>query len=349
MSSDTPDRDPFEALAFAAGRQQPRSRFTRDLRARLVTELGLDPEPPSTIDLPDRKRLMSTTTSTATNVATVTPYLAARDATGALAWYGDALGAIEQFRVVGDDGKLGHAEFTIGDARFMLSDEYPDLGVHAPQSLGGTTTTLHLEVGDVDEMFARAVAAGATSLGEPADQPHGARHGTLTDPYGHRWMLSQTIEDLDLDEYATRADGSGFTVQAPSGTSTGGIWAEVSYADALEGIRFLTQVFGFEEQLVVPDDDDPSVVVHSQIRWPEGGILQVGTFVEGNEFLHRPGDQSLYVVTADPQSVWERCQVAGLDVIRAPEAPHYDPEGMGFSVRDREGNIWSFGTYGGEG
>ena len=51
-------------------------------------------------------------------------------------------------------------------------------------------------------------------------------------------------------------------------------------------------------------------------------------------------------MTADPQAVWERCEAAGLDVIRPPESPDYDPDGMGFSVRDREGNIWSFGSYG---
>ena len=91
---------------------------------------------------------------------------------------------------------------------------------------------------------------------------------------------------------------------------------------------------------------DGRTVVHSQLRWPEGGVVQVGTDDPANEFTHAPGDQALYVVTADPQAVWERCEAAGLDVIRAPESPDYDPDGMGFSVRDREGNIWSFGSYG---
>ena len=65
-----------------------------------------------------------------------------------------------------------------------------------------------------------------------------------------------------------------------------------------------------------------------------------------NVFSHQPGGQGLYVVTADPAAVWERCRAAGVAVVREPEAPDHDPGGMGFSVRDPEGNIWSFGTYG---
>lgn len=348
--------DPFDQLAFPSEPQEPRARYRRDLRARLVADLGLDPEPPPAIDLPERKRTMSTTTaSPAVSTATVTPYLAARDAAGALEWYVRAFGAVEQFRVVGDDGKLGHSEFTIAGARFMLSDDYPDFGVHSPESLGGTATTLHLEVDDVDTLFARAVDAGATTQREPADQPHGSRHGTLVDPYGHRWMLSQQIEDVTLDEYAERSSGSGFEVvgTAPGETvvaadrpgTGGGIWAGVFYDDALAGIRFLVDTFGFEEQIVVTDEDG-TTVVHSQLRWPEGGVVQAGTHDPDNEFTHPPGDQSLYVVTADPHAVWDRCVAAGLDVVRPPESPDYDPDGMGFAVRDPEGNIWSFGTYG---
>ena len=307
----------------------------------------------------------STVTSTTTaslaaaveagDAAVLTPYLAVSDGAAAIAWYAEALGAVEQFRVVGDDGRVGHAELLIGPARFMLADEYPEIGVLSPATLGGTPLALHLSVDDVDRLFERAVNAGAESLSPPADQPHGARHGTLLDPYGHRWMLSQQLEDIDLDTYRQRSAGTGFEVlgAAPDervaaadrpGTG-GGIWAGVFYDDALAAIRFMVDVFGFEEQLVVTGDDGRTVV-HSQLRWPEGGIVQVGTADPSNEFTHAPGDQALYVVTADPQAVWERCEAAGLDVIRPPESPDYDPDGMGFSVRDREGNIWSFGSYG---
>ena len=238
----------------------------------------------------------------------------------------------------------------------MLADEYPEYDVRSPQTLGGSPVLLHLTVPDVDAVFARAVAAGATSMGDPEDQPHGARHGTLVDPFGHRWMLSQDIEEIDVATYAERSKGTGFevrgtlegqTVTAADRPGTGGgIWAAAFYVDALAGIRQLVDVFGFEEQIVVVGDDG-TTVHHSQLRWPEGGIVQVGTYDEANPHARPPGMQGLYIVTADPWSVWERCQAAGLEVMNEPYTPDYDdPNGMGFTVRDRERNIWSFGTYG---
>jgi PhnB protein len=366
--------DPFDALAMPYERRSPRPSFARELRARLEARLGLDEteldgtESDETemtvIPLPERKTAMpastttprsTTTSSTATAATEVTPYLAVSDGAAALDWYAQAFGAEEQFRVVGHDGRLGHAEFSIGAARFMVSDEYPEVGVRSPTTLGGTGTALHLTVSDVDAIFARAVEAGATPQSPPADQPHGARAGTLLDPFGHRWMLSQPLEAFDLDTYRERSAGSGFevigagpdervTVADRPGTG-GGIWAGAFYEDALGAIRFLVDVFGFEEQLVVTGADGRTVV-HSQLRWPEGGVVQVGTYDPANEFSHPPGAQALYVVTADPHSVWDRCRAAGVAVVREPESPDYDPEGMGFSVRDPEGNIWSFGSYG---
>lgn len=355
--------DPFDALARPHEPRTPRAPFVRELRGRVVAALDLDElESYPEIRLPERKRAMTTTTTRPATEATdapavdgVTPYLTASDAAAALDWYAEAFGASEQFRVVGDDGRIGHAEFAIGGARFMLSDEYPEIGVRSPVTLGGTATAMHLSVRDVDDLYARAVAAGATALAEPADQPHGARHGTLLDPFGHRWMLSQQVEDIDLDTYRERAAGGGFEVVGAADGETvtaadrpgtgGGIWAGVFYEDALAGIRFLVDVFGFEEQLVVTGSDGRTVV-HSQLRWPEGGVVQAGTYDPGNVYSHPPGAQGLYVVTADPHAVWDRCRAAGVTVLREPEAPDYDPGGMGFSVRDPEGNIWSFGSYG---
>lgn len=340
--------DPFDALAQPARPLAPRPDFVRDLRSRLVAALDLP------VPLPGRNPVMTTATATAPATATaaraVTPYLCARDATAALAWYVEAFGAVEGVRVVGDDGRLGHAEFAIGAATFFLSDEYPEYGVVSPATLGGSSITLHLDVDAVDDVFARAVAAGATPQGEPADQPHGARHGTLVDPYGHRWMLSQQVEQVDVEEYAARSQGSGFTVTGSAATAaTGAIWAALNYADARAGIAFLTDVLGFVPELVVPDERDPSVIVHSQLRWPEGGVVQAGSAGRpGNPFAARPtGAESLYVVTRDPHAVWDRCVAAGVEVLQEPREPEYAPGAMVFAVRDPEGNIFSFGSYDG--
>ena len=126
----------------------------------------------------------------------VTPYLAARDASAAIDFYRAAFGAQETFRMRMDDGRIGHAEFTIEEAEFMIADEWPEVAALSPQTLGGTPVMLHLQVDDVDALFARAVAAGATPLREVADQPHGNRSGTLSDPFGHRWMLSTPMDHI---------------------------------------------------------------------------------------------------------------------------------------------------------
>ena len=288
------------------------------------------------------------------SISRITPYLTVHDGLAALDFYAAAFGAVETMRVVMDEatGQLGHAEFRIGEVVFYLSDEFPEMGVVSPHTLGGTGVALHVEVGDVDTLFANAVAAGATSLSEPADQPHGARHGTLLDPFGHRWMLSQRIEQVAPAEYIERMREHGATVTSTSvasPASTGGIWATLNYSDARAGIRFMVDVLGFEEDLVV-SGTDPAVVEHSQLRWPEGGIVQAATANRlGNPFSERPtGTESLYVITADPLAVYERCIAAGSEIVLAPASPDYDPSGVVFTIRDAEGNLWSFGTYVGE-
>lgn len=147
------------------------------------------------------------------------------------------------------------------------------------------------------------------------------------------------------DEAATSASNPSSTSR-PAHPYVDGIWSVVSYADPDAGIRFVTDVLGFEEQLLVREPDGR--IVHSEYRWPEGGVVQVASADPDNPFAPEPGSSGgVYVVTTNPHSVWERCRGAGVEVLRPPEEPHYDPGGMGFSIRDHEGNIWSFGTYAG--
>jgi PhnB protein len=367
--------DPFDTLAGGDDRRRPRPAFERALRERLVAALGLDdgrrsatePDaatiaPDATVDadvptvrLTPRRNPMTTTMPTTTTLTSgtararpggmpaavlLTPYLAVHDAAAAIEFYVAAFGAVEVDRIVGDDGRIGHAELAIGEVRVYLADEYPEIDFRGPRSIGGSGVTLHLEVPDVDARFATAVRAGSEALDEPADQPHGSRHGGVRDPFGHRWLLSQ------------RLDPGGVAGTQPVGRAehAGGIWAAVNSHDALAAIRFLVDVLGFEEQLVVPGDA-PGVVVHSQLRWPEGGIVQVSTADRaGNVFAQRPvGVENLYVITADPAAVHDRCVAAGVEIVAPLATPDYDPGGSGFSLRDPEGNLWSFGTYAGEG
>ena len=113
---------------------------------------------------------------------------------------------------------------------------------------------------------------------------------------------------------------------------------------------FLTEVLGFVEQIRVVDPDDPTVFVHSQYRWPEGGVIQVGTAGRvGNPYSERAsGNESVYVITDDVVAVHARCVAAGVEILSAPTEQDYDPGGLMCSFLDPEGNRWSFGTYGGE-
>jgi PhnB protein len=133
----------------------------------------------------------------------VTPYLAVKNAADAIDFYKRALGATERSRFE-HEGKIGHAEIQIGDSIIMLSDEWPEGGHLSPQSLGGTTTSLHIYVDDVDSAFRRAIDAGAKEERAVQDQFYGDRTGTFLDPFGHRWSLATHVEDVSDAELKER-------------------------------------------------------------------------------------------------------------------------------------------------
>lgn len=126
------------------------------------------------------------------------------------------------------------------------------------------------------------------------------------------------------------------------------VWPTLVYPDARGAIKFLVDAFGFTETLVVPDEGDDTIVVHSQLTWPEGGGVMLGTADRDDSvFSRRPtGMGSTYVVTDDPDGLFDRAIAAGAELIQ--ELQDEDYGSRGFSVRDPEGNVWSFGTYRGE-
>lgn len=88
----------------------------------------------------------------------------------------------------------------------MLSDEYPELGIAGPQSIGGTSFSIHLHVDDADALIARAVSAGATVTRPAQDQFYGERSGTVRDPFGHEWNIGHEIESVSTAEMQRRYD-----------------------------------------------------------------------------------------------------------------------------------------------
>ena len=126
------------------------------------------------------------------------------------------------------------------------------------------------------------------------------------------------------------------------------VWPCVNYQDAPAAIRFLTEAFGFVSTGTYTAEDDESVVHHAELLWPEGGGIMLGTADRPeSEFSQMPtGCAAIYVVTDHREALFKRATDAGAEVVRGLRDEDYGSRG--FSVRDPERNIWSFGTYRGD-
>ena len=134
----------------------------------------------------------------------VTPYLVIKGAAAAIDFYKKAFGAAEIMRMPQPDGRIGHAELKFGDSFVMLADEFPEMGVVGPATLGNTSVGLLLYVEDVDKTVERAVALGAKIQKPVADQFYGDRNGTIEDPFGHKWTIAAHVEDVSPEEMKRR-------------------------------------------------------------------------------------------------------------------------------------------------
>lgn len=124
----------------------------------------------------------------------VTPHLVVDGAAAAIGFYERAFGAEELMSTPAPDGnRLMHAVIRIGGAVVMLSDAFPELGSHSPKAFGGSAVSIHLYVGDVDAVFARAVQEGAMVIMPAATMAWGDRSGRLVDPFGHHWSIATRI------------------------------------------------------------------------------------------------------------------------------------------------------------
>jgi PhnB protein len=133
----------------------------------------------------------------------ITPYLIVDDGEAALRFYAEAFGATEMFRLP-MGGRIGHAEMKIGNSIFMLADEWPEMGLLGPNKRGGSSCSLMIYTEDVDASFARAIRSGALEEQPVKDQFYGDRSGTLTDPFGHRWMIATNFEQVSIEEMQRR-------------------------------------------------------------------------------------------------------------------------------------------------
>lgn len=120
------------------------------------------------------------------------------------------------------------------------------------------------------------------------------------------------------------------------------VWPAFQAHDPRAVIDFLVAL-GFEETVAYADDD--GVIQHAQLDWPEGGGVMLGCHKPAGPFTQQPGTTAAYVVTADVDAVRARAGAAGIET---PDIEEQDYGSRDLTVRDPEGNQWTFGTYTGE-
>ncbi len=131
---------------------------------------------------------------------TITPYLVVPGVSRVIDFMKQAFGATEIGRFQQPDGRVMHAEVKIGDSIVMMGEPHGDI---EPRP-----SVLHVYMEDVDEVYRRAIAAGAKSLREPANQFYGDRSGGVLDPAGNQWWISTHVEDVSMEEMERRSDSA---------------------------------------------------------------------------------------------------------------------------------------------
>ncbi len=126
----------------------------------------------------------------------VTPYLVVPRVSQLIEFLKRAFGAEERGRFARPDGAIMHAEVLIGDSIVMMGEP--------PNDQEARPSTLHLHAQDVDAVYRQAIAAGATSLREPANQFYGDRSAGVLDPAGNQWWISAHVEDVSPEEMQRR-------------------------------------------------------------------------------------------------------------------------------------------------
>jgi PhnB protein len=130
----------------------------------------------------------------------VQAYLIVEGAADAIAFYIKAFDAKERLRMPDKTGRISHAEIQIGDSCVMMADEHAEIKAFAPKHYGGSSAKFLIYTEDCDAMYHKAIAAGAKTVREPADQPYGDRMAGVLDPFGYEWYIATHIKDMSNEE-----------------------------------------------------------------------------------------------------------------------------------------------------
>lgn len=285
-------RDPELApLARVAAdlRHYPSPEFKARLRAQL-----------------ERRTTMTAATTTAAvreGFTTVTPYIRVGEA-GLLDFLVQVFDAQETFSGRGGGGGM-HREVRVGDSMLMIGEGDAPGGVMPVRPVA-----FHVFVKDVDATFRRAVAAGATVLGEPEDRHYGERAGFVSDPFGNHWYIATALGPDSL--------ASALRTVTPY----------LNMEGAAEYIEFLKGALGAVEEMRAAEAPGP--VRYARVRIGDAAI-ELG---EGGAM---PGSFMLYV--EDPDARYQQALDAGArSIMPLSDAPY----GRVGGVEDLRGNQWFF-------
>lgn len=241
---------------------------------------------------------------------TITPYLIVHAAAGLIDFVKQAFGAEELYRGTGSAGGI-HAEVKIQDSIIMIGGG--EALRHDP-----TPTAIHLYVEDADAVYERALAAGATSLGRPIDQPYGDREAGVKDLSGNHWYIA-----------THRATG-----HAPEGLRAVTPFLHPRGAAGL--IDFLERAFGAQEQSRAQSPD--GVIHHATVKIGDSTI-EMGE-------AHGPAQPmptTFFMYVDDVDAWYDRAVAAGATSHTAPaDQPYGDRVG---GVADPFGNLWYVATH----
>lgn len=239
---------------------------------------------------------------------TVTPYVRLREA-GLLDFLAGVFDAKETFSVRGSAGGV-HREVRVGDSMLMIGEG----GVEGDFPF--SPAAFHVYVPDADAAFQRAIAAGATSMGDPADRPYGERAGFVKDPFGNQWFI------------ATAFGGS----YMPEGRRT--VTPYVYPRNVPDYIEFLKRAFNAEEEIRA---EHQGIVMHARLTIGSGAIEMGDT--QGTIDPMRTG---FYLYVPDADALYAQAVAAGATSVAPPADQSYGDR-MG-SVMDAQGITWFIAT-----
>jgi PhnB protein len=279
-------------------------------------------------------------------VRSVSLYMCVADASAAIEFYREAFGAKELMRLTEPDGRIGHAEIQIGNAVVMISDEYPDYGTVSPQTIGGSSVKIHLDVTDVDTFAERAIAAGATLVRPIEDQFYGDRAGQIADPFGYTWIVATHQKDVPVEEMQKELDkwnqersakysdeASGIKEPRMRRENRHAVTPYITVHKPAELIDFVTESFGAIEHFRATGSAGG---MHAEVSIGDS-IVMIG----GAEHI-QPMPTAIHLYVPDVDQAYERALRAGAkSLMPVADQPYGERSG---GVEDVHGNRWYIAT-----